>query len=84
MTTWKTLRLDRQTATPLTVTTDWKENKKRRSILRRFFVFCQHTVSTSRKSHMPTAQSQNLREELTLAPTQRIKFETLLQTGLCS
>jgi hypothetical protein len=54
MTTWKTLRLDQQTATPLTVTTDWKENKKRKPTLRRFFVFCHYTTSKFAKPHKPT------------------------------
>ncbi len=44
MTTWNTLQLDRQTATPLKVTSDQKENKKMPT-LRRFFVFCQRTAS---------------------------------------
>ena len=69
MTTWDILRLDRQTATPLTVTTDQKDKKKRRPILRRFFVFCQHTVSTFAKPHKPT-HNQTFAKELTIATAQ--------------
>lgn len=80
MTPRDTLQLDRQSATLLTVTTDQKEHKKRPT-LRRFFVFCQRTVSTFAKPHEPT-NNPSIAKELTLAPAQRIKFETLLQTGL--
>ena len=64
--TWDTLRLDQHTATPLTVTTDGKENRKRRPTLRRFFVFCQRTVSTFAKPHEPT-HNPSFAKELTFA-----------------
>jgi len=73
MTTWNTIILYGLTDVTLTFTT---YKKIFWPTLRRFFVFCQHTISTFVKSHEP-AYKPSFAKELTLALAQRIKFDTL-------
>lgn len=73
MTTWDTLQLDRLTITSLTVTTNQKD-KKKRPTLRRFFVFCQRTVSTFAKPLKANPQTKALQKNL---PLPSLKLLTL-------
>jgi len=83
MTTWETLQLDRQTATPLTVTTDRKENKKKKPNPSEVFCFLPaHRKHICKAAHSRPAD-QNFAKKFTLANPQRVKFETLFNTGLC-
>lgn len=75
MTTWNTLQLDRQTAAPLTGTSDRKEDKKERPTLRRFIVFCQRKVSTFAKSLKTNPPIKALQKSLPLHPPLSRRFK---------